>query len=49
MHTMVYALNTAITTINIIIYRIAQNRWGKTLANRSLQSFGEENIGEFNL
>ena len=25
-------------------------RWqGKTLANRSFQSFGEENVGEFNL
>ena len=32
-------------------YPTAQNdgAWGKTFANRSIQSFGEENIGEFNI
>ena len=47
--TYVYSSTSSNCIYFINIPYSAERWWGKTLANQSFQSFGEENIGEFKL
>ena len=43
----VFLLARQIPTSSVQISYSAKQWWGKTLANQSFQSFGEENVGKF--
>ena len=46
----VFVTRYVYVTCIIMYVPYSAKRWrGKTLVNRSFQSFGEENVGEFNL